>query len=178
MDIRYITTLLFFTLGFFSFSQPALSQTASASQESSLELSLADLDFLRGKWVGTFLNDREYEKYWTGLSGNTIMGMLRFIRDDDTMLFEILAIEESDTGPVLRVKHFTPGLIGRQERENSDLYRLIETGPNRALFESEDGNTLLDMRVQDGDKHLVRRGRLEDGEWNWADLFVGNRTEL
>jgi hypothetical protein len=145
----------------------------SPAQTPASEASFKDLRFVEGKWTGTFRGDRQYEAHWSSPSGNTIMGMLRFIRDDRTILFELLTVENTERGMILSVKHFEPGLIGRQERQDAVRYRLVETGKKRAVFEHEvDGSRI----AWEGGFNLVRRGTLDNGQWVWTDLFVGKKT--
>jgi hypothetical protein len=121
-----------------------------------------------------FRGDRNYESFSRTPEGNAIMGMIRFIRDDRTILFELLTIERTERGMILSVKHFTPGLVGRQEREDAIRYRLIELGNNRAVFEQEENGSLL---AWEGGFDLVRPGERENGQLVWTDLFVGERIK-
>jgi hypothetical protein len=148
-----------------------------SAQNNPVEATFEDLRFMEGKWTGTFRGDRQYEAYWSGPEGNAIMGMIRFIVDDKTTLFELLTIENTERGLVLSVKHFEPGMLGRQEKDDAVRYRLIETGDKRAVFVHEGNGSRLAMEGADSDVHLVRGGVLEDGNWVWNDIFVGTRAE-
>ena len=146
----------------------------AAAQTAPAGASLSDLDFVEGKWTGTFRGDRDYEAYWSGPTGGALMGMIRFIRDDETLLFELLTVERTERGLVLSVKHFDPGLRGREEKDDAVRYRLVEMEDERAVFEHEgDGSRI----AWEGGFDRVTRGTLENGRWVWTDLFVGERTE-
>lgn len=155
-----------------------VSATLSTAVFAQSSPTLNDLSFLEGHWEGDFRGDRTYEKHWSRPNGNTIMGMLRFINaDGETVMFELLTLEPESSGEIiLRVKHFQPGLLGRQEKNDSDRYRLIEAGGNRAVFEHEASGDHLMMQTGSDIGHLVQRGVMENGERVWNDLFVGKRA--
>ncbi len=157
-----------------AFSATSLFYNLSHAQTGHVEISFEEFGFIEGNWAGTFRGDRDYEAYWSTPTGNAIMGMIRFIRDDQTILFELLSIERTERGMILSVKHFTPGLVGRQEREDAVRYRLIEIGNNRAVFEHEENGSLL---AWEGGFDRVSRGERENGQLVWTDLFVGRRIK-
>jgi hypothetical protein len=149
---------------------------AAAAQPAADQASLEGLRFIEGSWKGVFRGDSPYETYWSGPEGGAYMGMIRFFQGDSTRIFELLTIERRPRGLVLSVKHFNPGLVGWEEKADAVRYRLIELTGERAVFEHEGDGTRLAMERGAPDRHFVRRGALEGGQWVWTDLFVGTRA--
>ena len=109
----------------------------SASAQSNTKGSLQDISFLDGRWLGTY-NGGPIEAAWTAPAGNNIVGYIRMIKDEKPALYEIFAFENTENGPVARVKHFKAGLISLEEKEDADTYSFIEKKKNQALFEIKD----------------------------------------
>jgi hypothetical protein len=72
---------------------------------------LADLQFIAGHGVGE-LDGGVIEEVWSAPRGDSMMGMFAFTKEGRARFYEFLLIERTASGPVLRLKHFNPGLIG------------------------------------------------------------------
>lgn len=95
---------------------------------------LADLDFLAGRWQsrdeGGFV-----EEHWSAPEGSSIMGMFRWVRPDGAaMMFEILTITQETDGLILRLRHFSPVLAAKEEKDKPMALRLTKLEANRAVF--------------------------------------------
>lgn len=87
-----------------------------------------------------------------------MLGTYRHVRDGNINFYEFLAIEGDDHSLVLRLKHFDPGLLGWEEKEEVMAFPLVDMGDRRAYF---DGFTFL----QPGESQLQVHLRMErDGE--------------
>ena len=99
--------------------------------------SLSDVSFMEGRWLGTF-NGGPIEAAWIAPVGDNLTGFMRMMKDNKVTMYEMLIFEQTAQGPVVLVKHFGPGLIGREEKDKSDRYKFIEAKKDQALFEKED----------------------------------------
>lgn len=148
----------------------------AVAQSTSKKGSLNDLKILDGRWLGTF-NGGPIEAAWTAPLGNNIVGYIRMIKDDKPALYEIFAFEETENGPVARVKHFKPGLISVEEKDEADTYNFIEAGKNQVLFEKVDKQVRIIYELRKKDVFVIQKGTLKDGKWDFIDLFVFNRIK-
>ena len=74
-------------------------------------------------------------------------GIYRYIKDGKVRMYEMLAIEQTTTGPVLHLKHFNPGLEGWEEKTKVWNYPLAQFSTGNAIFESPDKNTRISYRI-------------------------------
>ena len=170
MKINRFPFLLFYLL--ISFTSQAQPTTKTGS--------LADVSFMEGRWRGTF-NGGPIEAAWIAPVGDNLAGFMRMMKDDKVTMYEMLIFEQTEQGPVVLVKHFNPGLIGREEKDKSDRYKFIEAGTNRALFEKEDGSIRIIYEKRSADQLVIQRGQRKEGtgpasQWAFSDLFVFNRV--
>lgn len=118
-------------------ARPVLSQTTSVEKTT-----LADLAFIVGQWRGE-LQGGITEENWSSAAGGSMMGVFRYVKNGKAVFYELLLIEMTSTGPVLRLKHFHPGLKGWEEKDEVYSYPLVELRKERAVFERPDKNTRL-----------------------------------
>lgn len=146
----------------------------SASAQSNTKGSLQDISFLDGRWLGTY-NGGPIEAAWTAPAGNNIVGYIRMIKDEKPALYEIFAFENTENGPVARVKHFKAGLISLEEKEDADTYSFIEKKKNQALFEIKDKSVRIIYELRSKNQLVIQKGSFENNEWKFIDLFIFNR---
>lgn len=154
----------------------AVSVRSVSAQTAPQPATLADMAFLEGHWQGTF-NGGPIEAVWVAPAGDNFAGFIRMMKDNKITLYEILVYEQTDRGPVSMVKHFKPGLIGQEEKEQSDRYRFVEGGKNRALLEKEDGSVRIIYEKRGNDQLVLQRGQQKDGQWAFSDLFIFKRAK-
>lgn len=138
--------------------------------------SLQDLKIIEGRWIGTF-NGGPIEAAWTAPMGDNIVGYIRMIRDNKPALYEIFAFEETENGPVARVKHFKPGLISVEEKEVADTYNFVEASKNQVLFEKTDKQVRIIYELRKKNQFIIQKGTPKDGGWEFIDLFVFDRIK-
>ena len=109
---------------------------------------LAPVAFLEGIWRGT-LSGGVIEEQWSGPEGDNMMGMFRYVKDGKVTFYEMQVIELGDDGPVLRIKHYHPGLRGWEEKDESVTFGLQEVADQRAVFLEDDGSQTLTYEVID-----------------------------
>lgn len=63
-----------------------------------------------------------------------MMGAFRLIKDDQVVFYEIMVLVNESEGTALKVKHFTPGFVSWEQKEDSIVFRLAELTGQRAVF--------------------------------------------
>jgi len=109
------------------------------------DVKLEDLTFICGHNRGE-LNGAIIDEHWSEVGGDTMIGMFREIKNGKAQMYEFLTIEQTSPGPVLRLKHFDPGLVGWEEKAQAYNYPLVSWKPNEAVFERPDKTTRLTFR--------------------------------
>lgn len=163
-----IVPLRVFTLLFAS-----LTLGSASAQSSAPAANVADLRFLTGHWMGTASFGGSVECHWMAPSGDNAMGSIRMMKDGKVTVYEILVAEQTGPGVTLRVKHFNPGLTGREEKDVSDQYAVVELRNERVVLEKITGDPLrVIWEKRPGGMLVAARGIRKDGEWVFSDLFT------
>lgn len=113
--------------------------------------SLAQLSWLQGAWLGQ-TETVIVEERWSGLLGGSLMGMFRYIEEGQARFFELMTLEMEDEQAVLRIKHFHPGLVGWEEKDEAVEYVLVSLTAGEALFlrrKPANGNWMVYRRTND-----------------------------
>jgi hypothetical protein len=128
-----------------------------------IQPALADVAFMAGHWVDASA-DALSEEVWTEPAGDSMLGMWRYVGKGQAQIFELLTLKAEAGEIVLRLRHFDPKLVGREERTAPVELRLVSRKPGEAVFEGPgvggDGRVRLTYRSPDKDT-LV--GVLEKG---------------
>jgi Domain of unknown function (DUF6265) len=121
--------------------------TAGVAQnaKSPADVKLDDLGFICGHNRGE-LDGAIIDEHWSEVGGDTMIGMFRQIKNGKAQMYEFLTIEQTPAGPVLRLKHFDPGLVGWEEKAQAASYPLVSWKPNEATFERPDKTVRLTFR--------------------------------
>ncbi|MHC5038037.1 MAG: DUF6265 family protein [Planctomycetota bacterium] len=101
-----------------------------------------DLAWLSGTWRG--MKDGEpIEEQWAEPEAGALMGMFRWIKEGRVFFYEFMTIDREADAVTLRIKHFNPGLIGWEEKEQSFTSVLTVLDDTRAVFFSGEGEKPL-----------------------------------
>ena len=138
--------------------QPALSQSAPVEKAT-----LADLTFIAGQWRGE-LQGGITEENWSAPEGDAMMGVFRYVRNGKAVFYEMLLIEMTSAGPVLRLKHFNPGLKGWEEKDEVNSYPLVELLKDRAVFERPDKTSRLIFHRTSSAELSIWLERMKEGK--------------
>jgi len=103
---------------------------------------LNSLAFITGHWRGE-MKGGVIEEDWSPPEGDNMMGMFRLVKEGEGVFYEFMTIEVAGGKPVLRIRHFSQGLLAWEEKDNIEEYPLAELTASRAVFENEDGDTRL-----------------------------------
>ncbi|HEX5760022.1 MAG TPA: DUF6265 family protein [Thermoanaerobaculia bacterium] len=71
---------------------------------------VADLMWMAGRWSGT-VDGMASEETWNPPLGGSIIGTFRVLRGGTPVFYELMAIEQEASGPVLFLRHFGSGLV-------------------------------------------------------------------
>lgn len=102
--------------------------------QSSPKAKLSDISWIAGHWKGEALGGVT-EEIWTEPLGGSIMGCFRVIKDGKTIFYELETITEEDETLILRLKHFSPKLIGWEEKEVTVDFKLVKVTDRKVYFE-------------------------------------------
>ena len=122
---------------------------------------LEKLNWMSGAWIeDTPL--RRCEEIWSTVDAYTLMGMFRWISDDDVSFYEFMVIKVTDAGVELHVKHFHPSLVAWEEKERFQAFILTELQAHRSVFAA----------IQDPEESEVTGG------WLTYELTDDNHLEV
>jgi hypothetical protein len=91
------------------------------------------LDWLVGRWVGEHETDR-IEEWWSDPYGGMMLGMFRWHQAGEPRFYELLTMEPDGDRLVFRIKHFGPGLVGWEEKEDAVTLDLVALRDGEAIF--------------------------------------------
>jgi hypothetical protein len=135
---------------------------ASARAQTISKVALQDLSFITGKWQGT-LGSTMIEEHWTAPAGDNMLGMFRMVRDGKASLYELNVIEQTAEGPVLRLKHFRPGLVPREEKVEEVTFTLVDCAKDKATFEAMDKHLKLSFQRVSANELTISLDRAAPG---------------
>ena len=95
---------------------------------------LADVAFMTGHWRGSEDGDLS-EEVWTSPEGDSMLGMWRYVSKGQARVFELLSLKAEDGGVVMRLRHFDPLFVAREEKTAPVVLRLVARTPGEATFE-------------------------------------------
>jgi Domain of unknown function (DUF6265) len=107
--------------------------------------------WLAGNWKGEAFGGIA-DEIWTSPAGGTMMGMFRLVENGKVSFFEFEQLVEQDNRLVFRVKHFTSGFVGWEEKDKSIDFKFLSATKNEIHF---DGLTLIEVDDRTC-KHVIR----------------------
>jgi hypothetical protein len=100
-------------------SLQATSSQVGFAAETDARATLKDLSFLKGTWSGAHQNGAYVEEYWSAPRDDSMIGHCRFIKDSKTTFLELLAIVNTPSGIVMRMKHCNGEFVAWPEKEEA-----------------------------------------------------------
>ena len=133
----------------------ALAQTSAPAPSRAV---LSDLSWMAGRWIDDSGGNLS-EEIWSAPSGDSMMGMWRYVSSGKVRIFEMLTIGEHEGGLALRLRHFDPALVGREDKERPVVLKLVRLADREAVFEgteySDKGTVRLTYRRPSDDTLAV-----------------------
>jgi Domain of unknown function (DUF6265) len=97
---------------------------------------LKDLSWLVGRWVDdTEGSGNLSEEIWSAPSGDAMLGMWRYVKGWKAQIYEILAISAENGALVMRIRHFDPALVAREEKATPVVLKIVSIDPRQVVFE-------------------------------------------
>jgi hypothetical protein len=138
--------------------------------------SISDIRFIEGSWKATAA-DRSIDAVWSSPSGESMVGYVRVMKEGNVVLYELFAFEQAPDGLVALVRHFGPGLMAREEKENPNRYTFIEAGDGRAIFQKQGEEVRVLYEKRSADEFAIVIGKPEGGKWVFTDFWKFSRTK-
>ena len=113
-------------------SSPAPAETP-APAAAPARATLGDVAFMAGYWVDASEKHLS-EEVWTAPAGDSMAGLWRFVADGKVRIFELLTLKQEGEGVVLRIRHFDPAFVAREEKTTPVALPLVEKRERFARF--------------------------------------------
>jgi hypothetical protein len=138
-----------------------LGHHAGAAPGGSAPGRLADLAWMAGHWIDDAGGSLS-EEIWAAPASGCMIGMWRYASEGKPKLFELLAILQEDGGPVLRIRHFSPALVAREEKDTPVVLPLVKLEGHEAVFEGQGSAGAVRLTYRQPDPNTLV-GVLEKG---------------
>jgi hypothetical protein len=136
---------------------------------------IKDLAFMAGNWTASSAWG-DMEENWSKPMGNSMMCSYRCVKDGKIIFYEFIVIEQLESGPVMKLRHFSPGNIGWEEKDKPYEYPLMFLEEDRARFERPDKKTALTFhRTSKDTMEVILERQDKDGKWI-QDVFKYSLT--
>lgn len=92
--------------------------------------------FMQGSWI---CKDGEEvtQEVWTSPQGDSMAGMCRMVKEEETTLYELMTMKEKDGGLYLNIKHFDGNLKPwSQDKEAGELKMVEGNHFSEAVFDN------------------------------------------
>ena len=155
-------------IGWFATSGQAFAATGVASVAAATdgegEKTLDALSFIAGRWIGRSENGM-IEEVWTAPEGNAMIGLFRMVGGGEARFYEFQSITLEDDGPVLRIKHFNPDMVGWETKDESTVFTLKSLSGQKAIFDEVDAEVPTTLHFErEGDELVIILRKIRDGE--------------
>jgi hypothetical protein len=138
--------------------------------------SVSAVRFIEGSWKA-MAQDRSIDAVWSAPVGESMVGYVRVMKDGKPTLYELFAFEQSEQGLVALVRHFKPGLVAMEEKDQPDHYTFLEAKEGRAWFEKKGGETRVLYDRRSKDEFAIVIGKKDGVEWLYKDFWVFTRVK-
>ena len=103
---------------------------------------IQDLAFISGSWRGGVAGGM-FDEEWSLPSSDSMMGTFRYMENGAVKFYEFMVIEATPAGPVLRLRHFDPGLVAWEEKEGALSLPVSSFSEKQVVFSSPDSSVRL-----------------------------------
>lgn len=103
-------------------------------------------------------------------SGESMVGYVRVMKDGKVVLYELFAFEQGQEGLVALVRHFGPGLVAREEKDNPNRYDFLEAGDGRALFQKQGEDVRVLYERRSTNEFAIVIGKPDGNKWTFTDF--------
>ena len=131
--------------------------------------SIEDFAWIAGHWSGEAMGG-SFEETWNPPMGGEMLGMFKMVNNEKVSFYEILTIVPKGDSFVLRLKHFSPGLVGWEEKDEAEEFPLVSVSEKEACFEGL-------KFINDGQDKLTIEVMIGEGEKAKPVQFKGRRAK-
>lgn len=94
---------------------------------------IEQLAWMVGRWSATD-GESQIEEIWSPPEVGIMMGSFRWLEGGEPYLYEFMLLEPGPVGLELHIKHFSPDLVGWEEKDASTAFDLVEANGREAVF--------------------------------------------
>ena len=94
---------------------------------------IKDVAWLAGNWSGTGMGGVSDETWGTPNNG-VMVGTYRLVINNKPIFYEMMWMMEHEGSLILRLKHFSPELVGWEEKDKTVDFRFVNKTENRVNF--------------------------------------------
>ena len=122
--------------------------------------SIEDIAWIAGHWKGEAMGG-QFEETWNPPMGGEMMGMFKLVSDGKVRFYEIMTIAPENDSFVLRIKHFSAGLKGWEEKDDAVEFPLIKATNRKVHFyglkftKTSDQEMEIEVAVGDDNKKQI-----------------------
>lgn len=133
--VAYLLGSTFILIGSALAQESNIKHTITANNDTKYyDGQVEDLAWMHGQWQGSGLGGTCYEA-WQKPAGGTMMGMFKLVKDAKIVFYEFLVITKNEGRIEMQLKHFTPDMIGWEEKDKFISFKLIKMENQKAYFE-------------------------------------------
>jgi|SRR5262245_12355557 len=92
------------------------------------------VSWLAGKWQSDAGERLACEEHWSDPAGGAMVGMFRMLAGQRPSLYELLLIEEDAEGVWMRLRHFHPQMVAREQEPIKT--KLVSATNEKLVFEN------------------------------------------
>lgn len=104
-----------------------------ADGQTSAKATIADISWLAGAWSGTGLGGVS-EEVWSKPNNGVMVGTYRLIINNKPIFYEMMWMMEVEGSIILRLKHFSPELVGWEEKDKTVDFKFVDRVGDRMRF--------------------------------------------
>jgi hypothetical protein len=108
--------------------------------------SLEELAFISGHSRGEF-DGGIADEHWSEPAGDSMMGVSRYMKNGKVQRYQLMVIEGTPKGLVLRTMGFKPGLDAWDDKARIAVYSLIHSTKSEVVFERQDKEVRITYRT-------------------------------
>jgi len=113
----------------------------------------------------------DMEEFWGQPMGDNMVSTFRCVKNGEVIFYEFMTIEQSDTTPVMKLRHFNKGSIGWEDKDKPYLMPATKVAPDEVVFESLDKSVLITYkRISATKMDCILNEKGKDGKWS-KDVF-------
>lgn len=124
--------------------------------------------------AGTWTLKHEWgdmEEFWGPPMGDNMVSTFRCVKDGKIVFYEFMAIEQTGSIPVMKLRHFNKGSIGWEDKDKPYLMPAIKIDNDQVTFQSLDKNVIITYkRINSLKMDCILDEKGKDGKWK-KDVF-------